>query len=156
MKYKLLLLLFPFILNGQISNWDGKTAEQLANITTGTTKITKDYFVDNAYTQIYDILNFLIEPTINDITDGDTTPDISNAVIHKMSNTSLDTITTFDGTPPFNLGIRILVDTDSVVFKNSSTFDLGGVDLCPQDGDILYFVKDTDDSKWYGWFENLE
>lgn len=57
-KRIMLFLILPSLLFGQISNWKGKTVNQLSGIVSGTTDIgKKSYWETKAYNQIHDIIN---------------------------------------------------------------------------------------------------
>jgi len=59
-KRILLFTLIPTLLFSQISNWTGKTINQLSGMVSGTTDIgSKNYWEKRAYNQIHDIVNRL-------------------------------------------------------------------------------------------------
>ena len=154
-KYLIVFILVPIVLSGQINNWKDKTADELANITTGVTNIgSKEHWVDNFGSQIEDLYDaFAYELfTVNDAT-----PDITDAQYYRTANTSSTAITTFTTTVTAATAVKyIRIGDSNTTFTHSASFDLGGVSLAPQSGDIMVFYYDATGTKWHGKFSFIE
>lgn len=153
-KYIFIFLLFSSGLFGQVSNWQGLTEEELANMTSGVTNIaSKSYWTDNAYAQIRDLYDML---TATAIAANDTMPDIGDAMHYYTANTSTTVIDTLVFTGDYRKIIYIHV-TDAYtteITHSANHLDCGGVSLAPQTGDILFGYYNG--TKWHIRFEFLE
>jgi len=152
---KLLFLLFiPSLVFGQVSNWQGKTEEQLANMTAGVTNIaSKSYWTDNAYAQIRDLYDMT---NATAITANDTTPDIGDSIHYYTANTSTTVIDSLPFTGGYRKTIYLhIADANTTTITHSAGhLDCGGVSLALQSGDVI--IGYYNGTKWHLKFMFLE
>jgi len=93
---------------------------------------------------------------IDTLTVNSPAPFLTNSSVYRTANTSATTVSGFSSSPGANTPkvIYILVTDDITTFEDGAIFDLGGVDLAPQSGDILKFVWVG--TKWHGKFDYIE
>lgn len=154
MKKILFVLLLSTPLFGQITNWQGLTAEQLSNLTAGVTNIaSKDYWETYAYAQIRDLYDTM-NPT--SFTVNDTTPDIEDASFYYTANTSTTVIDSlpFVGDYRKVIHIHIAEAYTTTITHSVGHLDCGGVSLSVDNGDILKCAWNG--TKWQVKLEYIE
>lgn len=145
-KLTLLLIFCPLLAFGQISNWQGLTAEQLSAITSGSTNIaSKSYWTSNAYAQIRDLYDML---TVSTFTVNSATPTIEDAAHYVTANTSTTAITSLTFTGDYYKVIYIHINDAYTTFTDGASLDCGGVNLAPSSGDIMVAYYDDNGNDW--------
>jgi hypothetical protein len=129
-------------------DWAAMTVAQLSNNMADNTVLDTTYWQTYAYQQIKDILTGMVNPDVQDATNGDTTPDVTN--ISNIRINQAVTITNFDGGVDGQF-LWVLPTVDNVIIThNASNIFLANSISWPMNTDyaLLLQYDDENNDRW--------